>query len=162
MKRIVLIFRFGKDAPVGNEMPLLAAIAGCNARLALGIPVPNKGMITLIYTDWSPTKIAEGFYEVGKGTGDRLPVLVMDTTSPGFAINSEDFGPAVSKAFELLTREIKKGTTPEPLAEDIPVEARVEVKLSLDQLLDLVSKVGLTNLSNTERIRLDELSKESL
>ena len=119
-------------------------------------------MITLIYTDWSPTKIAEGFYEVGKGTGDRLPVLVMDTTSPGFAINSKDFGPAVSKAFELLTREIKNDSTPEPLAEDIPVEARVEVKLSLDQLLDLVSKVGLTNLSNTERIRLDELSKESL
>jgi len=160
MKRIVLIFRFGKDAPVGNEMPLLAAIAGCNSRLALGIPVPDKGMITLIYTDWSPTKIAEGFYEVGKGTGDRLPVLVMDTTSPGFAINSEDFGPAIIKAFEVLTREIKNSTEAQPDVEK-PVDARVEVKLTLDQLLDLVSMVGLTNLSESERVRLDELSKES-
>ena len=160
MKRIVLIFRFGKDVPVGNELPLLAAIADGQPRRAVGIPFPDKGMITLIYTDWSPTKIAEGFYAVGKATGDRLPVLVMDTTSSGFALNSEDFGPAIIKAFAVLTREIKNSTEAQPEVEK-PVDARVEVKLTLDQLLDLVSTVGLTNLSESERVRLDELSKES-
>jgi hypothetical protein len=147
MKKKIVIFRFGVGAPTQGDFLAIDRITG-GERNACGMGT-HFGIMSIVNTSMSPQEIRDLFAEIEKETDDALPVIVYDAASEGVsALFSEGFFPNFKEMDADFEQEY--GTaSPE----------RVQCTLSLDELLDLVSKKGLPNLTEDELKRLKELSR---
>lgn len=148
MRKKVMILRFGANAPFPKEVELILELAGKAKDCANGVPFGQVGVLSLIYTEFSPAEIAKRFQETAKENNDIFPVIVTEVGSENVGLNLE--GVDVSRLwvnFEQACAEF-----------DSLNKKRVE--LSLDELLDLVTaRGGADRLTAEEKERLVELSK---
>ena len=143
MKKKVIIFRFGSAMPTQKEYSIINEITD-GTRRAVGCGTPF-GVISIVETSMSPSAITELFDRVAKETGDSLPTIVFEAGGPvGF-----NFDPDFFANFKDSNDEFDREFGQESLT----------CTLSLDELLDLVNKKGLTELTKEELQRLKELSK---
>jgi hypothetical protein len=147
MKKKIVIFRFGVGAPTQGDYLAIDRITN-GEKNACGMGT-HFGIMSIVSTSMSPQEIRELFAEIEKETDDALPIIVYDAASEGAsALFSEGFFPNFKEMEAEFDQEY--GTaSPE----------RVQCTLSLDELLDLVSKKGLLNLTVEELQRLKELSR---
>jgi hypothetical protein len=144
MKKKVIIFRFGTCVPTQKEYGIIDQITGGTGR-ATGCGTPF-GVISIVETSMKPAEIVQLFDKVAEDNGDCLPTIVLETSSAATAFN---FDPHFFEVFDECNQEFDRefGTSPD------------KCTMSLDELLDLVNAKGLLGLSESELIRLKELSK---
>jgi hypothetical protein len=150
MKKAIVIIRFGSETPLSKEFPIISAASGKDVDKAVGCAFHNTGVISIIYSDWSPEKIVQAFAQVADLTGDILPVLAFELGAPTVAIDLNQVSSFAEMAKGFL--ESIESTQKEPAPKRV-------VELSLDELLDLVSQKGLSNLTADELARLKDLTK---
>lgn len=149
MKKKIAIIRFGVSSPLPKEIPVISEIAGDRMDCAMGIGF-FAGIIHLVYTETHPKEVAKLFKECAESTGDKLPVVVFELDGPDVAMHLADF-----HGIEASLAEFNRAC-------DNPTESsRYQVDLSLDELLDLVSRRGsFDKLSTEEREQLEKLSRK--
>jgi len=148
MKRKVVVIRFGCSAPTKSDMIAIVDNLGIDPDSGeiLGCPIP-MGMASILHTDKSVSEILQAFKQAEESCSDNLPVVVLEeSSSVGISLDSMGFEifKSMMDHYEESFGSTHKGT---------------ECTLSLDELLDLVHKVGLEGLSERETCRLKELSK---
>jgi hypothetical protein len=141
MKRAVVILRFGiTNASVGDVEAIKRLTYG--KMNAMGCPHPI-GMVSLIYTDMELSEIKQVFNDVEGDTGDFLPVMIFNWGDP----NVE---------FDLKTSEIENmfSLIPEFCRDQMEV-----VTLTLDDILDKISRTGVESLEQEELALLKSFSR---
>lgn len=141
MKKLFLI-RFGVPMPTQGDQEAIDRIGCRSTSVGAGCPF---GVMSIFGTDKSPAEVMQIFKDVAAEIGDHLPVIVWQEGDQVAA----DLDPQFFEHFEPMNEEWEKsyGTQPK------------RCTMSLDELLDLVSKKGLANLSTEELTRLKELSR---
>ena len=153
MKKNLVIIRFGTNLPLPKEVKLIIGelVSPEDQELALGQPLFEYGVVSIIRTRFSPEEVARRFEDIAAETGDHLPVVVLDLDSDGVALRLGD-----SPGFREMVR-----TFQEKWNEQLD-SSKQTIQLSLDDLLDLVNrKGGVDALSTEERELLEKLSKNS-
>lgn len=148
MKNKILIIRYGEPQPLPKEVELMHKIGDSTTHLSMFIPLGRVGLISFVYTDWEPARIAQEFNQLGKLTDDTLPVVVGEIDKLG--IHLEDL-PGFN---ECLGEFIKS-------VEDF-IPSQNEVDLNVDQILDLANEVGgFENLSEESKILIKKFTKKA-
>jgi hypothetical protein len=142
MKKKLFIFRFGSALPLPKEFPLIDVITGGSKR-ATGCSTPF-GVLSIVDTNLSPAEIVQLFEGVAEESGDALPVIVFEESEKVAFHFHSFFFEQFKECNDAFDQEF--GTTH-------------RCTLSLDELLDLVKKKGLENLTDVELTRLKELSR---
>jgi hypothetical protein len=144
MKKKLIIFRFGSGMPTQKEYSIIDQITG-GTRRATGCGT-RFGVISIVESIMTPAEIVQLFDQVAKEHQDSLPTIVLEAESQAAAFN---FDPEFFEHFEECNREFDKSFgTPSN-----------KCTMSLDELLDLVHKKGVSGLTEAELTRLKELSK---
>jgi hypothetical protein len=143
MKKKLIIFRFGSSMPTQKENAIMGQIT-CGAGEATGCSTPF-GVLSIVNTSMTPAEVTALFNRVADETSDALPTIVFEADGPvGFNFHPEFFdhfvecNRAFDEAFGTVTNKCV---------------------LSMDELLELVHKKGVTGLTEAELTRLKELSK---
>lgn len=146
MKRLIVTLRLGTPIPLPKELPLIRKILDGEMEMGVGSPLSDVGVISILYTNWTPKEIETGFKELAEETNDTLPIIA-------FELGEERIGFDLQiSAFHSMTKELQARIAARPTIE----------YLTLDQLLDLVKeRGGVANLSAEELSRLHKLSKNS-
>lgn len=143
MKKKVIIFRFGSAMPTQKEYAIIDQITGGTCR-ATGCGTPF-GVISIVETSMKPAEITALFDSVASENDDALPTIAFEADSNvGF-----NFDPFFFENFDECNQEFDQM---------VGVQSN-KCTLSLDELLDLVNSKGLSGLSESELLRLKELSK---
>jgi len=150
MKKAMVIIRLGTTTPLTKEMPIIIAASGSDLEKSIGGGIQETGLISMIYTDWSPDKIIKAFAQVAEVTEDILPLIVFELNNPAIGINLNHVSNFKQMAEDFL--KSIEDTQNEPAPNHV-------VNLSLDELLDLVNEKGLANLTAAELTRLKDLTK---
>jgi hypothetical protein len=147
--KTLIIMRFGGFTPLDVERHFFTVIAdGESQPTAVGVPV-NGGLLSVVRTKYSAEKVAQMYREISIKHSVSLPVIVVEAGAPGTGLFFAD-NPSVMKLLQMF--KVNDVSTSDS------VEESVVCKLTLDQLLDLVSQKGLKKLSEIELARLKELS----
>ena len=144
MKRKLMIIRFGSSVPLEKEQPIIRKLTNNGETPAIGCGT-DFGVVSLVYTDIDPKKIADLFTEVANETGDFLPVMVIDLESNAGINLVGPWFTNINEAFKCF--------------EEALASLKMECTLSLDELLDIVHQRGVAGLTEVELKRLKELSK---
>lgn len=144
MKKKIAIFRYGVPAPLKKETKIVEKISGEHFELAcLTTIVGDLGIISLVYSDWTVSDIAAEFQRVAEETGDFLPISIFELDN-----GIIEFGPAgehLRFTLENFNNEVDA--------------LKTQINLSLDELLELVSKKGgIDKLNSEEKELLNRLS----
>lgn len=143
MKKKLIIFRFGSAMPTQKEYVIMDQITG-GTREATGCSTPF-GVLSIANSSMTPAEVTELFNIVAAENEDALPTIVFEADGPvGFNFHPEFFE-HFTQCNEEFDKEFGKPIT--------------KCTLSLDELLDIVSKKGLPNLTEAELKRLKELSR---
>lgn len=152
MRKKIAIIRLGVAQPLPKEIPIIMEISEGAEKCAFGGSC-GAGVLSLVYTTYSPSEIAEKFKQLADATDDTLPVIVFELGSPNvcFDFSKMAIDPMIA-AFEDMCAEMDGAPAS---------QAKVTIELSLDQLLDLAtSRGGIDKLSAEELKRLEKLSKD--
>lgn len=143
MKKKLIIFRFGSAMPTQKENQIMSIITG-GTREATGCSTPF-GVVSIVNTHMTPAEVTSLFNRVADETSDALPTIVFEANgNVGFNFHPEFFdhfaecNQAFDESFGTVTNKCV---------------------LSMDELLELVHKKGVTGLTEAELTRLKELSK---
>lgn len=144
MKKKIAIFRYGTPAPLKKEVQIIEKISGAHFDLScLTLLVGDLGTVSFVYSDWTPVDIANEFQRVAEETGDFLPVTVFELN--GGAIDFGAAGEHLRFTLENFNKEVDA--------------LKTTINLSLDELLELVSKKGgIDQLTTEEKELLNRLS----
>jgi len=143
MKRKLIIFRFGSDNPTQKERTIMHQITdgtqeaiGCSSKF---------GVISIVRTSMKPAEVVALFNKVAKEHDDVLPTIVFEE-GENAAFHFDKF---FFEQFEECNLEFDRefGT------------ASKGCTLNLEEMLDLVKRKGLSNLTTVELARLIEVSK---
>jgi hypothetical protein len=153
MKRKVLIIRFGTNQVIRPDAIACSKIHSEDMGTALGVPFGNMGVISLFYTNKSIEEIVKIYKEIGVDRGVDMPIITYELDSPaaGQLLSAVD-------NFDILLEKARE-IWPDRERVNCYANLNSECTLSLDQLLDRVGQVGLENMGEAERKRLEELSK---
>jgi hypothetical protein len=141
MKKLFLI-RFGTPMPTPGDQMAIDRVGCRETSVGAGSPF---GILSIFGTDKSPAEVMQIFKEVAAEIGDHLPIIVWEEGNQV----AFDLDPQFFEHFEPMNEEWEKSYGAQPK----------RCTMSLDELLDLVSKKGLANLSTEELTRLKELSR---
>jgi hypothetical protein len=141
----MFVLRLGSDNPVKGDYLAVGKIRedmnvmGCSA---------NVGVLNLLMTDRSAEEIRDLFKESADELGDVLPVVVWRADQPEFCAVDIDLPHVVEmiQSFEEANGvAILKGSKP-------------TCSLTMDELLDKISRTGYNSLTTEEVARLKSLS----
>lgn len=153
MKRKVLVIRFGHFEVNSADAIACKKIHSEGIESALGIPFGKMGVISIFYTDKPISEIVKIYEEISTEFGVPMPIIAYELDNPaaGHFLNVVDnFSVLLEKAKEIWPDNMVNFYT----------NQGSECTLTLDELLDKVSQVGLQNINETERKRLEQLSKQ--
>lgn len=146
-KKKIAILRFGNPLPVKNEYDLIHEIAGEHLDVAMFVPLGHgPGILHLVYTELEPAEIARKFEEASTETSP-LPVIVGEMES--IILSLTEF-PAFAAHIGQFNKEVEAVENGQP----------TQVKMNLDELLDLIANVGVANLTPEQHERLKILSQK--
>lgn len=149
MKKPIFIIRLGKDKVVDIDRLAIgdlqleeADILGCSISL---------GIISLVTTDLSPSELVDRYSQAASDLNDHGPVVAWDPRSEDASFN-------LVKDFPIIKELINEWEA--HFDEDlIPEKNKIEVcDMTLDQLLDKISREGKESLTPTEFARLKSFS----
>ena len=140
----IFILRLGLPVPTVGDMAAVERIREDLNIMGTGTPV---GVLNLLMTDKTPEEIKNMFAAAAEETGDTLPVVVFRANAPdAIAI---DLG--LENVAEMIeTFEKTHGIT-------LFKEGKQQCQLTLDQLLDKISRTGMDSLTEEEVARLKSL-----
>lgn len=148
MVKTLIIMRFGAHLPFDIEKKMLMKIIDTEVEPnAVYTPIAG-GILSIIRTELSPAELTEQYRMIfEKNQRTALPVIIIDPKKDGTAFWL-DACPNVKRLMEQFNIVTEK---PDSVDDNI-------CHLTLDQLLDLISKKGLKKLSAIELEKLKELS----
>lgn len=156
MKRNLVAIRFGVTHPLPKEVKMVAqrVVDQEDAELATGAPFHDIGVVSIFRTHLTPKELSTLFAELAAETGDVLPVIVFDLDSDATGVHFGEV-PGFREAVRAFQQKLsEKGG-------DIDPEPKVQVLMSLDDLLDLANrKGGIDQLTTDEKRLLEKLSKD--
>ena len=141
----VFVLRLGDDKPVKGDIAAVTKIredldvAGCS----IGV-----GILNLMMTDLTVEEIKGIYKEAAEEVGDFLPIVIWRADQPEHCALDLDI-PVVSEMIRIF--ESNHG----PIAGG---PARQACTLTLDELLDKISRAGVESLTKEEVARLKSLS----
>lgn len=150
MKKKIVIFRFGSPVPTQGDGIAVIEKLGVDPVTGevLGCAIP-AGMASIILTDKTVAEVKQAFAETAVEIDDTLPIIVLDEEG----LKGVDLKVMGFEDFDRmnLVFDREHGTGP---------KEGVQCTLSLDELLDLVNKVGVNGLDEAQMKRLKELSEQ--
>jgi len=152
-KKMIFILRLGKNDLVKGDAIAVKEILGENATGYEAVAKPIRvGIITLIVTEKSVKEVSEAFKRAEVETDDTLPHVAWDANSDAamFDIESEGVGRMIADFVHENNLEDIYGVTPITIDKE-------QCNLSLNELLDIISKVGLSNLTSPQLAKLKSL-----
>jgi hypothetical protein len=145
MKRPVVIFRFGNQEPVLADIKAMQILTD-GTMLAMGCATPF-GVASVVITDRTHAEILEVFKEAADEHDDILPLMVFN------------YGD-VSLHFPFGGVEGMLECVPQFVEEHEGVQGSKEIiNMSLDDILDKISKEGMGSLNQEEINFLHKFSK---
>lgn len=141
MKRAVVVVRLGVMNPTIGDIEAIKRLTHGSMH-AMGAPFP-LGLVSVLYTDLSPAEVNQVFKDVEDEVGDNLPVI---------AFNYGD--PSISMDLKLDNIEEMLSEIEEFIDGHKPI-----VTLSLDDILDKISREGVASLDSEELALLKSFSK---
>jgi len=138
------IIRFGKSEPTIGDMAAVTKLREDLNIMGTGTPM---GILNLLMTDKSPEEIINIYQAAAEETEDILPIIVFRADVPE-AVAMDLTLPNVAEMIE--TFEQMHGIT-------LFKEGKQQCQLTLDQLLDKISRTGMQSLTEEEVARLKSL-----
>jgi hypothetical protein len=141
MKRAVVVLRFGIPKPSVGDIEAINRLTNGSME-AMGCAHPI-GMVSVLYTDLELSEIKQIFNDVEGDTGDFLPVMIFNWGDPNVQ-------------FDLKTEDI------EDMLNHIPTfceDQKEVVVLTLDDILDKISRTGVESLEQEELALLKSFAK---
>lgn len=151
MKKKIVVIRFGSPTPTKGDVLAIIDKLGMDASNGelLGCPL-LFGMASILFTDKSPSEVRQAFADAEQEIEDELPVIVLDEEGmKGVSLTTMGFEPFADMN-RVFDQEFGTG----------PKDGK-SCTMSLDELLDLVSQVGVNGLDEAQFTRLRELTKEA-
>lgn len=148
-----LIIRMGKNEVISGDVKAISEIQP--DLKAMGMPLGDSGVLSIVYTELSKQEIIDVYLDVANQLDDIIPVAVFECdhahlnefksilTIPGVKQFIKEYESIFNRS--VLTRS------------DSPSD-RPQCELTLDQLLDKITRVGLDQLTQPELARLKSLS----
>lgn len=145
MKKLVVIFRFGNTNPTVGDMRAMSIITDGSMQ-AMGCPIP-VGIASVVYTGLSIEEISNHFKTAAKETEDILPIVAFywGDENVGIEMECEGFLEMMSCADDFIQDQEQQK----------PV-----VTLSLDDILDKISREGMDSLTQQEMALLINESRK--
>ena len=143
MKKLVVIFRFGSTNPTAGDMRAMSIITDGSMQ-AMGCPIP-VGIASVVYTHFSIEEISNHFKTAAEETEDILPIVAFywGDENVGIEMECEGFLEMMSCADDFIQDQ---------------EQMKPVVTLSLDDILDKISREGMDSLTQQE---MDLLINES-
>jgi hypothetical protein len=141
MKRAVVVLRFGISKPSVGDIEAINRLTNGSME-AMGCPHPI-GMVSVLYTDLELSEIKQVFNDVEKDVNDFLPVMIFNWGDPNVQ-------------FDLKTEDI------EDMLNHVPTfceDQKEVVVLTLDDILDKISRTGVESLEQEELALLKSFAK---
>jgi len=141
MKRAVVVVRLGVSNPTIGDIEAIKRLTNGSMR-AMGTPFP-LGLISVLYTDLSTSDVNQVFRDVEDEVGDTLPVIVFNYGDPN------------------ITMDLKLDNIEEMLSEidEFVEDQKPIVHLTLDDILDKISRTGVESLDSEELALLKSFAK---
>jgi hypothetical protein len=141
MKRAVVVLRFGIPVPSVGDIEAIKRLTNGSME-ALGCAHPT-GMVSVLYTDLELTEIKQIFNDVERDVNDFLPIMIFNWGDPNVQ-------------FDLKTDDI------EDMFNHISTfceDQKQTVTLTLDDILDKISRTGVESLEQEELALLKSFAK---
>jgi hypothetical protein len=141
MKRAVVVLRFGISQPSVGDIEAIKRLTDGTME-AMGHPHPI-GIVSVLYTDMELSEIKQVFNDVEEDTNDFLPVMIFNWGDPNVQ-------------FDLKTDDI------EDMFNHVPnfcEDQKEVVVLTLDDILDKISRTGVESLEQEELALLKSFAK---
>lgn len=148
MKNIICVLRFGSPHPVKAEFNAIEELTE-GTLAAIGVPVNPLGILTVLITKHTPDEIVEVFKKHEQENNDVLPSVIW---KHGHEVALSFPVPDITESVEMLIERFKD------FYEEDSEEKPGECNMTLDQLLDKVSRTGVDGLSEAELTRLKSFS----
>lgn len=145
MKKLVVIFRFGSTTPTVGDMRAMEIITEGSMH-AMGCPTP-VGIASVVYTNFSIEEISNHFKTAAEEASDLLPILAFYWGDENIGVNME------CEAF------LEMMSCADDFIQDSEQQKPV-VTLSLDDVLDKISREGIDSLSQEEMTLLINESRK--
>jgi hypothetical protein len=141
MKRAVVVVRMGVSDPTLGDIKAMHRLTNGSMN-AMGAPFP-VGLVSVLYTDLSTSDINQVFKDVEDEVGDVLPVIVFNYGDPNITMDLR------LDNIEDMMREVDK------FVED----QKPIIYLTLDEILDKISRTGVESLDSEELALLKSFAK---
>lgn len=145
MKKLVVIFRFGSTNPTVGDMRAMSIITNGSMH-AMGCPIP-VGIASVVYTGLSIEEITNHFKTAAEETSDILPIVAFYWGDENVGLNMECEG-----FLEMMN-------CTDDFIQDSEQTKQV-VTLSLDEVLDKISREGMESLTQQEMALLINESRK--
>lgn len=140
----IFILRLGVPVPTVGDMAAVKEIREDLNIMGTGTPV---GVLSLLMTDKTPEEIKNIFAAAAEETEDTLPVVIFRADAPDAV--TIDLG-LENVADMIETFEQVNGIK-------LFTEGKPQCTLTLDELLDKISRTGMDSLTEAEVVRLKSL-----
>lgn len=151
MKEAFVIIRFGGNEPLDEDIAAINAICGeDNLDGQMGMPLP-VGIMSLVYTESTIEDISKVYNILMDETGEILPFMVFKLYDS-------------SVSFDFCLHKINDKISFKDMKEAFEKHHGLNENKtiwSMDDLLDRISKVGVSGLTEEETSALRELSKNN-
>ena len=152
MKRPIFILRFGKTSVLPIDVETLANFDQERGDVMLH-PVP-MGLLILVTTDMSPEGVINLYGEIAEGLGDIAPAIAWRADEESDSVNN-NIGKYIHHV-DAMKEEWEKCFGKKMAGQKEKIEICF---MSLDDLLDKVSRTGMDSLTDAEVTRLKSFSK---
>lgn len=148
-----LIIRMGKNEVISGDMKAISEIQP--DLKAMGMSLGDTGVLSIVYTELSKQEIIDVYLDAANQLGDILPVVVFECDQ---AHLNEFKSILTIPGVKQLIKEYESIFNRSVLTGSDSPSNRPQCELTLDQLLDKITRVGLDQLSQPELARLKSLS----
>lgn len=151
MKEAFVIIRFGNNEALDQDIAAITSICGeDNIDGQMGMPLP-VGILSLVYTESTIEDISKVYNILMDESGEVLPFMVFKLYD-----NSVGFDFCLSKINDKISFKGMKDAF-----EKHHGLGESRIQYTMDDLLDRISQVGMTGLTEVEKFKLKELTKNN-
>lgn len=151
MKEAFVIIRFGDNEALPEDIAAITAICGeDNMDGQMGMPLPI-GIMSLVYTESTVKDISNIYNILMDETEQVLPFMIFKLYN-----NSVSFDFCLSKINDKISFKGMKDAF-----EKHHGLGESRIQYTMDDLLDRISQVGMNGLTEVEKFKLKELTKNN-
>lgn len=153
MRKRIAVLRLGSTTPMQADILSIGTITEGSGR-AVGMPIPETGVIHIFYTELSQEEVKDIFVTIFENAEVPHPFFVFD-----FEKDTNIRNWLSDEALATFEKDVVGYFDEMETSTPAPAPARETITLSLDELLDRVSSKGIASLSADELAQLEKLSK---